>query len=490
MNSMRYLKITSLSALALAGLISLTGCASDGTVDEPTATVYEGGEAFWISMDLARPTGDESESTRAGEAAGVAKDDAETKIQNLVVLIVDTDEQGKPSYVRGVSQSTMSVETLADGKTQVKANMGQGSLFTRQHKYRVYAFANLPSYTNYRTLVNHPFSEVREMLATTAVLNAPLGTRALPLSSLDADAEKVQMWLEGGAIYNENSPYRIQEDTDKDDPTKEAYNGVLYLTPMHSRLDFAANADAYKFPIGYAAEGATKTEVKVQFKKAQVYNAANSVYVLPKAGTGAYTFASPTTAAFVNGSVADVKEGAAFYVPEYIPVATSNNLAYNKSTYVQLDGVLVADDACTELAPEVKKAIQEAATKKAESPALYYFDDGTYQSALTTKAHTETGWKKLTYSADVNGYKVTYRHAVRHDAGAGKNLEDGKVEPMEYGIVRNHIYTITINSVNALPHPWASTDYVENTENELSVRINPPAKWTYHRGGHEISFEN
>ncbi|MDE5888335.1 MAG: hypothetical protein K2H46_12230, partial [Muribaculaceae bacterium] len=115
-----------------------------------------------------------------------------------------------------------------------------------------------------------------------------------------------------------------------------------------------------------------------------------------------------------------------------IPNTTS--VTFGNSTYLELTGILKAG---TDASDATKALFTDSS-----HPDLYYYDDGTFQSTLTATTHTDSGeggngWHKISYDTTLGGYKVTYRHAIRHDAGEGKNNDDGTIYPMEYAVVRN-----------------------------------------------------
>lgn len=482
---MRYLKIISLSLYA-AGLLAMTGCAAENP-EEP-AGVQGSGKQCWVTFEILRPT--EENSTRAEGSGDTSylKSADESAISSLVAMLVDTDD----SKVCGIASGTSDVKIVTSEAThKVTINLGPASAFQTEHKYRLYVFANLPEGSvSLDAVYTKTIEEVGEMIATKLSSLTPdevaSGT-GVPMTTLTEDAGKLAVNLPANKTYTMEKPYVAVLDPQGNG------TGLLTLTPMFARLDFASNIENNTYPVECGTDGCTETEVKVRFKKARLFNASDKAYLFPQAGTGDYTFASPAGVSFANGPEVVVKGGPAFYAPEFIPNAAGGKLAYKATTWMQLEGVLVADADCSGMAADVKTAISQASTKKGGSPKLYYFDDGKLQTRLTTVNHAgQANWYELAYDATLDGYKVSYRHAVRHNAGEGKNMTDGKVEPMEYGILRNYLYKIVVNSVNGLPHPSQSgnpdDDQVESTGEDISIRIVPPAKWSYHRGGTIVEF--
>lgn len=499
---MRSLKLQQLS-IYFAGLLMFSACSSDKFAEEPVVAPDE--SSLYIRFELSQfnvtPTPAESKETRAGDAdLPLDKTKQECRINSLIALMVDGEGANKGDIV-GIArpEGYQIVPKEKDGNVYgaytVTANMGLASFYKRQHTYRLYIFANLEEGTysildatigskieNVCRDINKGETGMKPILP--ANLNKETGYETLKFSTLEADVIKVKVWLEENGSYSSENPYILKTDAGNAD-------GVLMLTPLQSCFYFhdLSGGNNFTYPVDYSTDdsGSKMTEVKVQFKKAQLVNAAQKEYLLPQGSESSFTLSSPSSPGFISSSKFDIKEGKALYVPEFIPAVTANKLTYSATTYMMLDGILVADAQCTALDANVRNEISSGSS--AHRP-LYYYDDGKYQSGLTLVSHEgEANWKKLTYDSTLGGYKVTYYHAIRHNAGTGKNLEDGTVYPLEYGVVRNYIYQIGVNSVSALPHSFSPTDNVESDKKDINIRINPPAKWTYHRGGSVIVFE-
>ncbi|MBD5223116.1 MAG: fimbria major subunit [Bacteroidales bacterium] len=493
---MSSLKINILSCAVSAAFL-LSGCAADAPESE---VITSGDQPFWLTFELSQTTDGiephKAPSTRAD--VDLNKNVNESKVTSLIALLVDTDNQGNATYVRGVSQAkSTDIKSSDDKKTHtVILNMGLSTLYARQHKYRLYVFANLTSsdYDAIKKMVGRDIYDVGQRVAHLSPFTpeklAESSSTGLPLGTENENAKTIQVYLKENVEYTYESPYVAQIDPDD---SEDGTPGKLSLTPLCSRLDFVEDTKYpnFTYPIQYTVETdkgtETKTEVEVTFKQAKVVNASGRTYLIPAFQKNSTTVRiSPELTITSTSNSLAVSEGAAVYVPEFVPTIAdnSNNLSYEGTTYMEVTGTLSASNS-NEIDPLVKNAITGAT-----HPTLYYYDDGKFQSALTTTPHAgETHWYAVNYDTALGGYAVTYRHAIRHDAGDGKNEDDGVVYPMEYGIVRNYIYQIGIKSVSALPHPQKPGDPVESGKQDISIRINPPAKWTYHRGGFEISFE-
>lgn len=494
---MRYLKRLPRS-IYFAAMIGLAGCAADRQ-SEPETPVAEDADT-WVSFQVCTP-GDvaDTELTRA-TASDLSKSQLESKIGKMTVLIVDPSTEGGNRVVGVSKKVTIGTQsTTAPYGYTVTANLGMNTFYLREHKYKLYVMANLPVDIKESDAKGPTVDGLGQLVASgmTAFTPATLesSTNGLPMTTLPDNAKDVMMYLLPDKEYTQDDPYVVQKEATSDYANVEA--GTLILTPLVARLDVVAqeNITNFTYPISYKVEenGTEKSvsEVNVIFKKATLKNSADKVYLMPQGTESAYSLTSPDSQVFGSASF-DVKGGIAMYVPEYVPSLTDNKLLYKAATYLELDGIL-STAGCTVIDEKVKKAIDEAATKGTSSPKLYYYDDGKVQTGLTLtepKAGA-TNWHTLSYDSELKGYKVTYRHAVRHDAGSGKNLDDGIYNPQEYGVVRNYIYNIGIASVSALPHPWNEdgSKEVESPVKDIYLKITTPAKWTYHRGAQTITFE-
>ena len=478
----------------LAGLLMLSACSSEKISEEPAATPDN--SPFYITFELSQSFAEDNVSPGTStRSENLSKEGNEAKITSLVALLVDTDNTGQPTTVEGIGAAAESeIGEPVDGKYNILLNMGIASLYTRRHKYRLFIFANLPDYSSLLGSQGKSIDELGKLPVSVgscspADLKAD-GFKGLPFSTSKSDAAEIQIYLKENTDYPMTSPYVVQADTGKSNPELEEA-GILMLTPLHACLAFEGKAgiEAFTYPVGTGAEGEA-LEVKVQFKKASLVNDVKQAFMLPQGNASDFSLYSPANPGFGSSSSFSINEGKVLYAPEYIPKITDGALLLGQTNHLQLSAILKADDDCVAISPDVRKAITEAPIKKEGSPDLYYYDDGIFQSALTTQDHSaDTGWHCIKYDADLQGYAVAYRHAIRHNAGEGKNIDDGAVYPMEYGIVRNYLYQIIISSVSMLPHPYDPSAPVESDKEDINLKINPPAKWIYHRGGHELTFE-
>lgn len=460
---MRYLKTIPLSIYA-AGLLALSGCASESP-EIPGATGAQEGEEFWLQFEISNPA--ESAETRAtgNNGTDIEKTEAEATINanSTCVMLVDIDND-QPTYIRGIAfgSDKVKIESGENGKSIIKANMGLHTLFTANHPYCIFVFANLPASVDLSTEYNMAISTVGETVVSGLSIMTSVGADGIPMASLADEAKEVIVNLPSTNQYTtESSAFHVGTE--------------LPLTPLYARIDFVKNSTYpdFAYPISYkTGESTSVTEVKVQFTHAALKNAATKVNLLPNAALdmNGTALRSPSNMTFSNSSALVMQTSAPFlYLPEFVPTVSSSKLSFVETTYIELYAKLVADDTCN-LADDVKTAINQASTSKTASPKLYYYDDGTSQSSLTTVSHAgEANWTELSYDATVDGYKLTYRHAIRHNTNGS---DDGIINQQEYGVVRNYIYNIGIASVSSLPHQWADTENVEN-KRDVVLHITP-----------------
>ena len=87
----------------------------------------------------------------------------------------------------------------------------------------------------------------------------------------------------------------------------------------------------------------------------------------------------------------------------------------------------------------------------------------------TTDADAQDGTEK-------GKYYLYYYHFIKHN----DNNDPAKMEPMEFGVVRNNIYKLSIQSISGLPRPYNPEDPDEPTESEITI-TSKVKKWIYHR---------
>lgn len=485
-----------------AGLLLAGGCAAD-LPDEPVNTP-DSEESFWVSFRLASgmtsdATNSEPYITRADEktrATSTDKSTEEQRIHKIVGILFETDDDGNPTVRVGKSEIQTSTAAPKDGVSKRVLNFGLPVQYELHKKYRLYLYANFDMrlFNSVNDAEDRTFNGIAKKTATVpSIAAANLTKSGLAMSTPQAEGLGAMVYFPGEEIrYPENAPYPVQPDVANPTPSLVLSESpsTMTMTPLHARIDFVVNGDnnTFTYPIGFTETennaNIAKTEVNVQFLKASIVHCGAKVYLEQHFNDAKTAVISPNLAKadFDTLQNLTIAAGTAAYIPEYVPkVGTSKSLTFGETTYMEFTGILQPGDFIDQ---EVKNALDAGPAE--EHPALYYYDDGTIQSALTVKAPASgaTNWITLTYDESLGGYPVTYRHAIRHKAGEN----DGVCEEMEYGVVRNYIYEVGIESVSALPHPWTTDTPVEQHQGDINIRIIPPKKWVYHRQGVTLTF--
>lgn len=95
-----------------------------------------------------------------------------------------------------------------------------------------------------------------------------------------------------------------------------------------------------------------------------------------------------------------------------------------------------------------------------------------YQGESITVNHTPAS------GSNPAGYYLDYYYFIQHN----DNRLDGVMGVMEYGIVRNNVYRLSLLSIDGLPRPYGPEEPDEDPRLTLKVRVK---KWGYHK----IEFE-
>lgn len=473
------------------------GCAAE-LEDEPVITPGAD-EQFWVSFRLeggmsADAANPEAYVTRAdGETrANTDKSTEEQRIRKIVGILFETDDDGNPTKRVGKSEIQTSTAAPKNGVTTRLLNFGLPAAYELHKKYRLYLYSNFDMrlFNSVNDAEDRTFAGIANKTATVpAIAAADLTKTGLAMSTPQSEGLGAMVYFPGDEIrYPEDAPYPVQPEVANPTPDLVLTENpsTMTMTPMHSRIDFVANGDNsdFTYPIGFTETennaNTEKVEVNVQFLKASIVHCGAKVY-LEQHFNNAGSVVSPNiaTADFDTLTNLTMAAGTAAYIPEYVPEVKNGQLTFGQTTYIEFTGILTPGDF---IDTDVKKALEG----DGGHPALYYYDDGTIQSALTVKAPASgaANWTTLTYDEALGGYPVKYRHAIRHKAGEN----DGVCAEMEYGVVRNYIYEVGIESVSALPHPWTTDTPVEQHQGDINIRIVPPKKWIYHRQGTTLTF--
>lgn len=84
---------------------------------------------------------------------------------------------------------------------------------------------------------------------------------------------------------------------------------------------------------------------------------------------------------------------------------------------------------------------------------------------------TENGeGETVTTTEERDAFVITYYYYFRHNIS--KNHVLGTIEPMQFAVVRNNIYKVSVTSLNGLPEPYDPKKSDEPVENYISVELN------------------
>lgn len=391
------------------------------------------------------------------------------------------------------------VEYIGDGEYEVV--MSTVASLDKGKEYDLYVAANITGADLTRifnarfTASSSELSSLRISTPNSSWLNVDAATvestKSMPMTCNAPISFKIETSDE--TEYSRENPFMIGGD--KSNPGREKFT----MTRALARVDFkdaSENAD-YTYQIENSA-----SQLKVKFAGVRPINLASSAYMkltyaAPVADKIVTIPAVSTSNPLFPANKFNLPESASSfatlcYLPENVQPAAS--LTISNATGLRFIGVLLPDEKCD---ATVKKYLQ-GELLDSKHPRLYYFDDGIYQSPLVyleSAPSPSTDWFYVDWNAEYNGYTVEYLHTVRHGGVNGQkegdaattSPEDGVVSPMEYGVVRNFIYEMSIAKVSSLPHRKNPDDNPESKP-QISVNINV-TPWNYHRGGFEVGYK-
>lgn len=505
-------KISPFALLMMA--TALTGCSSEEPVPGENKVGKDSGQYISISLsNLNLP------QTRAG------KPDWDSLVKSLTAYICEANEDGSDSgvvealAVPATYPSSWN-ETIGDG-TDIEYNpttkkyevlLALGKNLTPGKKYNLYLVANIDVAVK-MDLVSA--TDIKKIQVSYSAMgwsdwsnSSVINDRFMPLNS----DEPIEILFEADKEYPRENPYYAGGEKGS------ANRQSISLTRQLARIDFTSSAPNPNniFSVNTyeqdeeGNQGDAKPLFDIRFYKMKIENIADKEYLFSTAGSLTNTFISPSSQSFSSqtftiGGTAGTKP--LCYLPEHIPAyssltASNNSVTFGNTTYMEFAGLLTAGSAC----PASLKTAMEAGKD------IWYYDDGTFQTIPRVLAEDEAepvgdSWHKLTYTTvgtgatAISGYAVKYRKAIRHNAladngtpatdanSATLNANDGRIRAMEYGVLRNHIYEVSIGAVRSLPRPVSDTDLVEDGKETLELQIKIPTTWTYHRLSTEVEVQ-
>lgn len=484
--------------LGVLPVLALLSCSSEEPL--PQGSVTEDPGEMWLSLNITGP--DALEKTRAeGDTEDTPATDPYEKIVNSVIVYI-TKNGEKDILSVGFPVKD---DDLSGSNGTYTALMPLSNKLTSDTDYDLHVAANLPD--------------------RDAILASVWTTGDDEVSGLTVDHSAITEWscsaMRSGSTYipmSSASPvtFKISNDNySRENPISVTEpNGdkalSIELTRLFSRVDYMDISESDKDENTYPIDN--NNQLMVTFTSIKPMNIATSSFLAfnkdengqvnnptgkslkENANTVSLLETSTEEESTEETSTAEKEFIPLFYLAENTP--TQENATFQNLTYVELTAkILPVEGKCP---TEIKNVLEGKDTEGNATdvhPSLWYYDDGTFQSTLMAAKPDGAGidhWIELTWDTTLGGYPIIYRHAIRHDAGkdaSGNDLnkDDGIVNLMEYGIVRNTVYQVSIESVLSLPHPFA--DSPEDLKPDLKVQVTIPTSWdAYHRGAFEIEY--
>ena len=484
---MNYKSIIRPIGMALATTL-LVGCESDNGIVTPTP---DNGHEIWMTVSV--------RNASVGTRADGNVPDWDSRVTSAIGYIT---EKGKRNVIAYGRPFKMPAEGVTDADityegTTTKILLAVSGDLEAGKEYDLYLAANIPV-ADQQSIIDSRYSQTGVQIAT-LTFSHPSSTwsnwaaasfetaHTMPMGCV----EPIVIELED-TDYSRENPYHAGGEG----PTRQSFT----MTRGLARVDFRDDSPADTGVNEYVIENHSGA-LKVQFKRCQPINLNSSSYFVPtyQAVTPANTIVTcPPTQSRYPASMITLPTSRpannAFthlcYLPENVPAV--DRVSYQTATGFIFTGILKGvEGVCDE---ELIAYLDGSKIVNGAHPTLYYYDDGRFQSMPMYRAVAPTGsnWRSITWSETLGGYAVSYRKAIRHGGYAGQTpapvADDGVVSEMEYGVVRNHNYELSIGKVTALPHPAGNTDIPETNKEDIDLKITVDTNWEYHRGTTEIEI--
>lgn len=454
--------------IATSVLISLWGCSDADNTGNSDNPLKDANVHFCI--DLSVPSG-EKKSSRSQTTAGGSSTDgseqgisSENAIRDLMVALVSADG-GKSICITSVKPSA---EISSDISVFVSVPLESLSDFIGKSDIKIYVLAN------YGTTVNtSAFSPETATYSITDTDDALLSLRSgLPMANLESRTVSIPVKNELINHLTADNPL----DLTKSDPLK--------LERSVARIDYidGSKDKNHTFPITIV-DGTTQTPTG--------YELTMSSMELFNIGKAAYIFRHTSA----NGDIADIKlfgdENATSYVMDCdatLKHGNGNDLPrdYFTSRTITADGI----DSCPKspvsgysiwcyipenTIPAADKQLQGYTTGLHFRLKITKAPEGVNIAGTSPLAISVMG-ESTTIDYDTDGYYLDYYYFIKHN-----DDDDLKsMGPMEFGIVRNNIYRMKIESINGLPEPYNPENPDENPKSALKLNVRV-AKWYYEK---------
>lgn len=462
----RHIFTTMLAASTIASCSDETSVAVPAT---PDAEVY-------ISIDMTMPstmsgarssTNDDGTSTDGTEAATAE----ECAIKSMLLVFTSADD------------NTTLLHTLI-GESAIKPEGAEGTRYTASTALRLadvteaiagkqvnlYVLAN-PLTGPMGTLAAGNFNCKTAQYNVQSLADVQLSTLgALPMSNADTYSISGLTAEELSKHISADSPLILNTYG-----TGSLADTPLSLERSVARIDYKdgspADTDPHTYPLG-------KSGYTLQVESLQLINVSKSMYCLRHTstdGNDANTVVFGTEkkeSGYVMDTDAPLKHGngndlppSHFIMPEAtsIPSSIKTSGDYYFWTYVTENTIPSADKQLQGYSTGIKFH-----TRITGAPADVKLDDAT---SITINYQGE---EAIVNRADDGGFYIDYYYFIQHN----DNNVQGVMGPMEYAIVRNNIYRLSLESIDALPRPYDPEKPDEDDRITLQVRVK---KWGYHK---------
>lgn len=456
----RYILTTAVSALMLT-LGACSGSDSLGTEDSPLQ-----GANVYFTIQLSVPTeklssrsqtNDDGTSTD-GTEAGRPEEDA---ISNLHILLAGADGKmlslasGRPSRE---NNSTLTA-TVSVPLEQLKEFTTGGS------GTAIYALANYG--TAFDSEGFNPMTATYSVSSPAdALLTAASG---LPMSNRDTRTVTIPAETE------------LVKHLSKSAPLDLTAGNPIHLERSVARIDYKDGGNNHTFPLTNGEDRFTPTGYELTLASMEIFNIAKSGYMFRHTssdGSDSRTelFGKETKTSFVMDCDAALKRGTGNDLPsDHFMNSTFSTTLLDNAPKSAESGYSICCYVPENCIPAADKQLQGYTTGAHFRFKITKAPEGIdLQGAdpITVNAKGET----MTVNRVDGGFYLDYYYFIKHN----DNLDPAVMGPMEFGIVRNNIYRLKIESIDGLPEPYDPENPDEDPKGSLKLNVRI-AKWYYEK---------
>lgn len=182
----------------------------------------------------------------------------------------------------------------------------------------------------------------------------------------------------------------------------------------------------------------------------------------------------PSTAAMINGLSTGIAFKMILCKKDGTPLQPNDDNFYSgtKSDYdAEMQGLVNEKESTNDVNKKTAIENQIQSLKKKVvgklEPAEEEYDSKFFKLTIGSQ---EVYAEKVKLDEEGNeGYAVTYYYFFRHNISKTHTL--GEVEPMQFAVVRNNIYKVSVTALNGLPEPYEPNRPDEPQENVIAVEL-------------------